>query len=42
MTVGLWSFPSGKLIRTLRGHLGPVISVAFCPKGENLATASCD
>jgi small GTP-binding protein len=40
-TVKLWEVGSGKLLRTLEGHLG-VTSVAFSPEGEMLASGSRD
>jgi WD40 repeat protein len=39
--VKLWS-REGKLIKTLNGHHGPVLSVSFSPDGQTLASASDD
>jgi WD40 repeat protein len=37
-TVKIWDAASGRLIRTLRGHQGTVLSVAFCPVGQLLVS----
>ena len=37
--VKLWEAESGRLIRTLEGHLGPVHAVCFAPKGRYLVAA---
>jgi len=34
--------PSGRVVHTLTGHLGDVISISFNPDGRRLATASLD
>ncbi|HEY0320126.1 MAG TPA: TIR domain-containing protein, partial [Pyrinomonadaceae bacterium] len=41
-TVRLWEASSGKLLRTLEGHTGNVLSIAFDPEGEMLASGSRD
>ena len=38
----LWDAESGKELRKLEGHTGPVYSVAFSPDGKRIATASVD
>jgi WD40 repeat protein len=35
----LWEAQSGKLLRTLEGHLGPVRAVTFGPQGQYLVAA---
>ena len=40
--IRLWDAVSGKAIRTLNGHLGPVQSVAFSPDGTTLASGAED
>ena len=42
MTVCLWEFPSGKLMKTLKGHTETVNSVAFSPDGLLVASGSTD
>ena len=37
-TVRLWRVEDGKLLYTLEGHQGSVISIAFSPDGQTLAT----
>jgi WD40 repeat protein len=41
-TVRLWSMASGKLLKTLTGHLGTLNSVAFHPNGKQVASGSND
>jgi hypothetical protein len=41
-TVRLWDAVSGKAIRTLAGHAGAVMSVAFSPDSHTLASGSYD
>src|SRR5262249_32626311 len=41
-TVRLWDVPSGRLLQTLRGHIGEVDSVAFSPDGRILASGCKD
>ena len=38
----LWDARSGDLIADLRGHAGPVFSLAFTPDGKTLASGSAD
>lgn len=40
--VRLWDHGSGKLVRTLGGHLDRVNAIAFSPDGQRLASASSD
>ncbi|MEM7496102.1 MAG: hypothetical protein AAF471_08340, partial [Myxococcota bacterium] len=40
--VKLWRADDGTLLRTIKGHAGPVRSVAFSPDGSTLASASED
>src|SRR5262245_3249895 len=40
-TVKIWN-SSTKGIRTLRGHTSWVMSVAFCPDGDSIASPSLD
>ncbi len=35
----LWSTSTHRLLATLKGHVKPVLSVAFAPGGGELATA---
>jgi WD40 repeat protein len=37
-TVKIWDAESGRLIRTLHGHVDTVLSVAFCPVGQLLVS----
>jgi len=37
-TVRLWDAESGKLLRSLEGHAGSVLSVAWSPDGKSLAS----
>ena len=41
-TIRLWEVSSGKLLRTLRGHVRSIHSVAFHPLGNSMASASMD
>jgi WD40 repeat protein len=38
--VNLWDVDSGKKLRFLTGHVGPVFCVSFSPDGKILASAS--
>jgi WD40 repeat protein len=38
--VKVWQASTGKLLRTLKGHVGPVTAVAFSPDGKLLASVS--
>ena len=40
--IKVWDTATGKTIRTLLGHLGPVSGVAFSPDGKTLASAGWD
>jgi WD40 repeat protein len=40
--IRLWEVASGSLVRTLSGHTGDVLSVAFSPDGRLLASGSED
>jgi len=39
-TVKIWDVASGRLLHTLRGDMGEVLSVAFSPDGRLLASGS--
>jgi WD40 repeat protein len=41
-TIKLWSLKSGELLYTLTGHSGAMISLAFSPDGQMLASSSKD
>jgi WD40 repeat protein/serine/threonine protein kinase len=41
-TVSVWDVTTGKLVQTLHGHVGAVLSVAYSPDGKRLATGSAD
>ncbi|MDD2542077.1 MAG: hypothetical protein PHH28_13680 [Desulfuromonadaceae bacterium] len=41
-TVKLWDIPSGKLLKTFKGHMGTVNSVAFSPNGNSALSGSDD
>jgi len=41
-TISLWDVASGKELKTLKGHLGEVYSVAFSPDGRTLASGGTD
>jgi eukaryotic-like serine/threonine-protein kinase len=38
----IWEAKDGALVRTLRGHEGPLTTVAYSPDGRTLATSSWD
>ena len=38
----LWDAQTGEEGRTLKGHTGPVVSVAWSPDGSRLASFSAD
>eukprot|EP00441_Pelagodinium_beii_P033211 CAMPEP_0197642920 /NCGR_PEP_ID=MMETSP1338-20131121/16424_1 /TAXON_ID=43686 ORGANISM="Pelagodinium beii, Strain RCC1491" /NCGR_SAMPLE_ID=MMETSP1338 /ASSEMBLY_ACC=CAM_ASM_000754 /LENGTH=414 /DNA_ID=CAMNT_0043216109 /DNA_START=40 /DNA_END=1284 /DNA_ORIENTATION=+ len=40
--VGLWSVPTGNLIREYQGHGAPIFAVAASPNGKLMATGSSD
>jgi small GTP-binding protein len=41
-TVRLWDIPSGRPLRSLKGHKERVVSLAFNPTGQTLASSSDD
>ncbi len=41
-TLKTWSFPDGKLLKTLKGHTHEVASLAISPDSKNLASGSYD
>ncbi|MFW9264139.1 WD40 repeat domain-containing protein, partial [Nostoc sp. CALU 546] len=41
-TIKIWDVSSGQLLKSLTGHSHAVISVAFSPNGQQLASASYD
>ncbi len=40
--IRVWELATGQAVVTLKGHTGPVLSVAFSPDGKLLASASED
>jgi uncharacterized protein (TIGR03067 family) len=40
--IRLWDLASGTLVRTLTGHLGSVMSVAFSPEGSQIVSCGLD
>ena len=42
MTIVVWRVSNGERIKTLTGHSHSVVSVAFSPNGENIASGSYD
>jgi WD40 repeat protein len=41
-TIKLWAVETGKELKTLTGHSGPVFCVAFSPDSKTLASSSPD
>jgi WD40 repeat protein len=41
-TVTLWNLATGKVRTVLRGHVGPVLAIAFSPRSTLIASASKD
>jgi WD40 repeat protein len=40
--IGVWDAGSGKAITVLKGHTGPITSLAFSPEGVRLISGSAD
>ncbi|NJO71356.1 MAG: hypothetical protein HC825_06015, partial [Oscillatoriales cyanobacterium RM1_1_9] len=38
----LWHLPSGKLLKTLKGHSGSIRPLVFSPDGKTLVSGSRD
>ncbi|MBW4488963.1 MAG: caspase family protein [Trichocoleus desertorum ATA4-8-CV12] len=41
-TIKLWNVPAGKLVKTFKGHNGPVSAINFSPDGKLLVSTSDD
>jgi WD40 repeat protein len=41
-TIRLWDASTGREVRSMRGHVGPVHTLAFDPEGKRLASAGAD
>jgi WD40 repeat protein len=41
-TIKMWDLATGRPVRTLTGHSGPIRSIAFSPDGRRLVSGSWD
>lgn len=41
-TIKLWDFETGTYLKTLQGHIAPVVAVVISPDGQTIASASYD
>ena len=41
-TIKMWDLATGRPVRTLKGHTGPIRSIAFSPDGRRLVSGSWD
>ena len=41
-TIRMWDVGTGECLRSLEGHTGAVLSIAFNPEGDRLVSGSAD